>query len=136
MSDKKLNSVIWLVMLMMLGYFSYNQGWIFSDFENLSTQEAKELIESNKNLVLVDVRSVEEYEKDYIEGAINIPFSELEVTLLRVEKFKEEKILVYSERGKRSIDSARLLSRNGFKVINLKGGVVFWLRNGYLLKKN
>jgi rhodanese-related sulfurtransferase len=136
MDDKKINLLTWLVMLLMLGYFSYSQGWIFSDFENLSTQEGEALIKSDKNLVVVDVRSADEYNKDSIEGAINIPFSELKNSISRIEKYKKQKILLYSERGKRSIDSARLLSKEGFLVVNLKGGVVFWLRNGYLLKKN
>jgi len=136
MNDKKVNILMWLVMLLMLGYFSYSQGWILSDFENLSTQEGKALIDRDKNLVIIDVRSEDEYNKDYIEGAINIPFSELKNSIAKIEKFKEQKILLYSERGKRSIDSARLLSKKGFLVVNLNGGVVFWLRNGYLLKKN
>ena len=127
---------MWIVMLIMLGYFSYSQGWVFSNFKNLSSLEAKSLMERDNHLIVVDVRSVEEYNKDYITGAINIPFSELESSLVRIEKFKENKILLYSERGKRSIESARLLAKAGFMVFNLQGGVVFWLRNGYLLKKN
>jgi len=136
MNDKKINILMWLIMLIMLGYFSYNQGWIFSDFKNLSTQEAKLLIDTDKDIVVIDVRSEDEYKKDCIEGAINIPFSKLTSSLAQIEKFKDNAILVYSERGTRSIESARLLSKEGFRVFNLKGGVVFWLRNGYLLKKN
>jgi len=136
MSDKKINILMWIIMLLMLGYFSYSQGWIFSNFKNLSIQEAKSLIESDKDLVIIDVRSAEEYKKDYINGAINIPFSRLKESLDKLEKYKKEKILLYSERGKLSIESARILSKEGFLVLNLKGGVVFWLRNGYLLKKN
>jgi rhodanese-related sulfurtransferase len=135
MNDKKINIVTWFIMAMMLGYFSYTQGWIFSDFKNLSASEADELMQRDKNLLIIDVRSREEYAKDAIEGAINIPFSQLKERLDTIEKYKQRKILLYSERGKRSVESARLLSKEGFWVFNLKGGVVFWLRNGYLLKK-
>jgi rhodanese-related sulfurtransferase len=135
MDDRKIDMLIWLIMLIMLGYFSYSQGWILSEFENLSTEEGKALIEHEKEIVLIDVRSAEEYTKDSIDGAINIPFSKLEENLSLMNPFKGRKILLYSERGKRSIDASRLLSKEGFMVFNLKGGVVFWLRNGYLLKK-
>ena len=136
MSDKKINILMWLIMLLMLGYFSYNQGWIFSNFTNLSTQEAKALIDSDKNLIIIDVRSKDEYKKDYIDGAINIPFDELKDSFVQMKKFQGHKILIYSERGKVSVDSARLLSKEGFNLFNLNGGVVFWLRNGYLLRKD
>jgi len=123
-------------MLIMLGYFSYTQGWILSRFENISPQEAQELIVRDKNISIIDVRSRNEYKKDYIEGAINMPFSEIKDDLSQIEAYKKYTILLYSERGKRSTDMARILSKNGFEVLNLKGGIVFWLRNGYLLKKS
>lgn len=135
MSDKITNYFIWLIMSGMLGYFFYIQGWIFADFQNLSTSEANYLIENDKNITVVDVRSKQEYKKDYIKSGINIPSSELEHNLSRIEKFKETRILLYSERGDRSIDMARLLSKNGFTVLNLKGGMVFWIRKGYVVSR-
>jgi len=120
----------------MFGYFAYSQGWIFSHFQNLSTEEAHDLMEEDRNLIVIDVRSSREYNKDCIAGAINIPFSEMEENLSRVLLFKEKKILLYSERGKRSIDASHLLSKKGFRVFHLNGGVVFWIRNGYSIRKH
>ncbi len=135
MSDKVINYFTWLIMLGMLGYFAYSQGWIFSHFQNLSSKEGYALMAKDKNLIIIDVRSSKEYTKDSIVGSINIPFSEMEENLSRVTLFKNKNILLYSERGKRSIDASHLLSKEGFKVLNLNGGVVFWIRNGYTLRK-
>ena len=135
MSDKIINYVRWLIMLIMFGYFAYSQGWIFSHFQNLSAKEAHALMEEDKNLVVIDVRSSKEYQKDCIAGAINIPFSEMEENLSRVSRFKEKTILLYSERGKRSMDASHLLSKEGFHLFHLRGGVVFWIRNGYTIRK-
>jgi rhodanese-related sulfurtransferase len=117
-------------MALMLGYFAYFKGWILKDFENISPQEAHALLENDKNITLVDVRSKKEFEKDHIKGAVHVPMKSL-------EKFESsKKLLVYSERGEASVKASRSLSERGFKVLNLKGGVVFWIRAGYDVVKD
>jgi rhodanese-related sulfurtransferase len=136
MNDKVINYLIWLMMLGMFGYFAYGQGWIFSQFKNLSTEEAYYMIEHDKNITLIDVRSAKAYKRDYIAEAINIPFSEMEENLSRVALYKNSKLLIYSERGKQSIDASRLLSKKGFNVFHMNGGVVFWIRKGYAIRRH
>jgi len=133
MTDKIINYLIWLMMSMMFGYFAFTKGWIFNDFENISTQEAKYLIENDKNLIIIDVRSHLEYQKDFIPRAINISASKLKNNLEDINRFKSQKILLYSERGVRSIEISRLLSSKGFTILNLNGGMVFWIRRGYAI---
>lgn len=110
----------------LLGYFAYFKGWILSDFENLSPQEAYELLENDKNISVIDVRSLKEFTKDHIKGAIHIPMD-----MVVSKKLEDKKLLVYSERGERSVEASRILSKRGFKVLHLKGGVVFWIRAGH-----
>jgi len=131
MNDKIINYIIWLLMLVMFGYFAFSKGWIFNDFENISIEEAKKIINQDKNLVILDVRSNAEYQRDYIAHAINIPFVKLEENLAQLDSFKSKKILVYSERAIRSVKASRLLCEYGFDIIHLKGGMVFWIRKGY-----
>ena len=119
----------------MFGYFAFTKGWIFNDFENISIDEAKILIEEDKKLIILDVRSRSEYQRDSIAHAINIPFSELEKKLAKLESFKSEQILVYSEHANRSIKASRLLSKYGFNIVHLSGGMVFWIRKGYGVSK-
>jgi len=125
-SDRVLNIVSWLLMAGMLGYFAYFKGWIVSDFENVSPQEAYELLENDKNISIIDVCSLKEFTKDHIRGAIHVPMDKVVS-----KKLEDKKLLVYSERGERSVEASRILSQRGFKVFQLEGGVVFWIRAGY-----
>jgi len=126
---------MWLMMSAMFGYFAYTKGWLVANFQNVSIAEGKHLIDKDKNLTLVDVRSVSEYKRDCIASAINIPFHELEQNLSKVLPFKATKILIYSERGERGVKASRLLSNQGFVVSHLAGGVIFWIRQGYKVRK-
>ena len=118
-----------LLMALMLGYFAYFKGWIFSDFENISPQKAHKLLTSPNKIVLIDVRSKKEFEKDHIEGAISLPMEMVDIPNTYTSEHR--KVLVYSDRGERSVEASRILSKRGYKVLNLEGGVVFWVRAGY-----
>ncbi|CAA6819823.1 MAG: Sulfurtransferase [uncultured Sulfurovum sp.] len=118
-------------MTAMLAYFAYFKGWILSDFENISPQEAYVLLQKPSNILLVDVRSQKEFDKDHIENALHFRMDKLQEIELGTKK-----ILLYSERGERSVEASRILAKKGFKVLNLEGGVVFWIRAGYEVKHN
>jgi len=120
---------MWLIMAVMLGYFSYFKGWIFTDFKNISPQEAYALLENDKNVTFVDVRSLKEFEKDHIAGAISLPMEMVDIFNTFTNEART--LLVYSERGELSVKASRILSKRGYNVLNLEGGVVFWIRAGY-----
>lgn len=121
---------MWLIMALLLGYFAYFKGWIFSDFKNISPQEAYALLQKENTITLIDVRSKKAFEKDHIKGAISLPMESV-----ATEKLDHKTLLVYSERGESSVEASRILAKRGFKVLNLKGGVVFWIRAGYKVDK-
>jgi len=133
--NKVINFLMLTVMAGLLGYFLYIEGWILSDFKNLSPQEARYLMENDKNITLIDVRSRAMYKKDFIAGAINVPMTLKEHTLSRFDTYKDKTLLIYSERDEKSMEVARLLTPKGFKVLVLKGGVVFWIRYGYVVTR-
>ena len=116
-------------MAALLTYFAYFKGWIFANFENISPQEAHALLAEPNEIIIVDVRSSEEFIEDHIKGAISIPFEILDIHTRLVKS--KRKILVYSERGEISVEASRLIAKRGFEVLNLEGGVVFWIRAGY-----
>lgn len=75
---------------------------------------------------LVDVRTPEEYAEGHIPGAININVFDndfIDEALKYLDKSKP--VAVYCKSGRRSADAATKLSKNGFKVTNLKGDI--WL---------
>jgi NADPH-dependent 2,4-dienoyl-CoA reductase/sulfur reductase-like enzyme/rhodanese-related sulfurtransferase/TusA-related sulfurtransferase len=75
----------------------------------------------NEDSVLLDVRTNEEYELRCINGAINIPLSELRERVYEIPK--DKKIVIYCQLGKKGYFATRILKQLGYKdVVNLSGG--------------
>lgn len=99
-------------------------------YGDLTVEEAKSLIESNSSIVIVDVRTREEYDSGHIEGAVLIPVSELEDRLNELSK--EDELLIYCRTGNRSTNSVNILKANGYtKIFHLKDGITAWIQAGY-----
>ncbi len=74
------------------------------------------------NVVLVDVRTPEEYDEGHLEGAININWHDPDFTK-QVEALGQKKgIYVYCKKGGRSAKAASLLDSLGYRVTDLLGG--------------
>ncbi len=75
--------------------------------------------------ILIDVRTLEEYNTGHIPAAINIPVDELRNRLSEIDKDKT--IYIYCQIGLRGYLAQRILVQNGFeKVYNLSGGYKLW----------
>jgi len=74
--------------------------------------------------VLVDVRSIGEFEGGSIPGAINVPLDELRS---RLADLPTAPLIVHCQVGQRGHTAARLLTQHGFDVRNLDGGYRTWL---------
>ncbi|MDR2344611.1 MAG: FAD-dependent oxidoreductase [Planctomycetaceae bacterium] len=85
--------------------------------------DVKELQESD-NTVLLDVRTLAEYNRGHIEGFINIPVDELRNRIDELDKSK--KIYVTCQVGIRGYIAVRILMQNGFDAYNLSGGYRLW----------
>lgn len=101
-----------------------------SNFATVNVAELKNLIENKEDLLLVDVRSPYEYERDgHIEGTILIPLQEL---MFRYEELPKDKPLIFICRsGNRSNAACEQMVRLGFDdVTNFAGGMIDWKRAG------
>ena len=98
---------------------------IFRNSKNdINIHELYEIIKLNKECLLLDVRSPQEFLEGHLKGAINIPLYELSEKSNYKLKNKEEIIIVYCKSGIRSKKAIRILYRNGYKnLYNLKGGL-------------
>jgi len=104
---------------------STNYGLTSNGYADVNVSEAKQMIESNLDLVILDVRTVEEYNEGHIEDAILIPVSELEGRIDELDEGKET--LVYCRSGVRSVTASQILVDNGFSsVYNMLGGITAW----------
>ncbi|MCD8157525.1 MAG: rhodanese-like domain-containing protein [Clostridiales bacterium] len=92
----------------------------------LNHAEAKKLLDGDKNLILVDVRTKEEFEESYIEGARLLPLDEIEERAGEVLPDKNRQVMVYCQSGKRSKAAAEFLDNMGYKHIYDMGGLIDW----------
>ncbi len=98
-------------------------------FKSLTVKEYAKAIEDTA-IVRLDVRTAEEFAEGHIAKTLNIDvlkndFESKAVTMLP----KNHIIAVNCRSGKRSKNAARILVKNGFKVIELDGGYNDWVKN-------
>lgn len=74
----------------------------------------------NEDYVLLDVRTEEEFANGHIKDAVNMPVDELRARLKELDKNKT--IVEYCQVGLRGYIADRILTQNGFKVLNVTGG--------------
>ncbi len=97
---------------------------------SVSAPELKKEIKSD-SVQLVDVRTPQEYAEGHIDGALNINVqSDDSKELAQRELSKDSTVLVYCRSGRRSLDAAEMLTRLGYNVVNLKGGIIEWKEDG------
>jgi len=102
-------------------------------FKTVSPQEAKNLIENRKDLLLIDVRGQDELHEGYIEGSTLMPLWDIIKGVQRPPKNKP--ILLICAVGGRSLALGQLMSKNGWdEVYNLKGGISAWKEANLPLK--
>ena len=75
----------------------------------------------NEQLSLVDVREVEEFEALHLEGARNLPLSQLANTYEQLDK--DQLYYVICKSGMRSARACQFLAEQGYEVINVQGGM-------------
>lgn len=96
-----------------------------SEYIRIDADEAKEMME-NEDVIIVDVRTEEEFEEQHIEGAILIPDYEIEDLAEEKLPDKEATILVYCRTGRRSENASRALIEMGYTSVYDFGGIVDW----------
>jgi rhodanese-related sulfurtransferase len=102
--------------------------------QNISSREAKSLMDKNRNVYLLDVRTPREYGQGKLPGSVLIPIGELERRIAEVPKNRP--VLVYCTVGSRSSSAAALLTRWGYsEVYNIYDGISGWYRNGFTIQK-
>lgn len=131
MTKKQIGNLFyWTVFVAIALYFAYSKGWILADFESISPKQAYALIQNDKNVFLLDVRTPEEFSGEHIKGATLIPLQVLKDNLAKLQGLKDKKIIVYCHSGNRSVAAARILVKNGFAPLNVSGGITQWKSDG------
>ncbi len=95
-------------------------------YVNITAQQAKEIMDSREDYIILDTRTREEYEESHIPGAILIPHDEITQKAETVLTDKDQLILVYCRSGRRSKLAAEDLVALGYTNIKEFGGIIDW----------
>lgn len=97
---------------------------LYRSKENLTKEEVRQMLKNNSNIVLLDVRSHQEYEEGHLSGAINIPTYEIFRNAPKIIKNKDTIIIAYCTVGLRSKNAINILRKMGYKnLYHLDGGI-------------
>ena len=95
-------------------------------YQRISAAEALVMMDSNDELIILDVRTEEEFSEGHIPGAILIPDYELAERAEAELPNKDQLILVYCRSGRRSKAAAEMLVGMGYTNVKDFGGIIDW----------
>jgi rhodanese-related sulfurtransferase len=103
---------------------------------HISAEEVNQAIANNSDIVLLDVRTPGEYQKEKIAGSINIPVDEVAAKVESMLPDKSKTIYVYCLSGARSDIATDLMTQLGYtKVFSMTSGLLMWRSKKYELTK-
>ena len=95
-------------------------------YMNITAQEAKEIMDTEEDYAILDVREQDEYDAGHIPGAILIPYTQIKDSAEEALTDKDQLILVYCRSGRRSKIAAEALVELGYTNIKEFGGIIDW----------
>ena len=95
-------------------------------YVNITAEEAKQIMDTEEDYIILDVRTREEYDEGHIPGAIVISHEEIAEKAEGVLTDKNQRILVYCRSGRRSKLAAEALVELGYTNIKEFGGIIDW----------
>ena len=95
-------------------------------YEQITQEEAKKIMDSGKEHIILDVREQNEFDEGHIPGAILIPYTEIESKAEEMLPDKDKLILVYCRSGRRSKIASEALSKLGYTNVKEFGGIIDW----------
>lgn len=101
-------------------------------YVNIKPAELKRMIETEPNIVLIDVREPNELRGlGAIEGVVNVPIDQIMYRKANLDEYAGRKIVMICQTGGRSMEAAHSLVSRGFKnIYNLSGGTLAWMLAG------
>ncbi|HRY77613.1 MAG TPA: rhodanese-like domain-containing protein [Candidatus Izemoplasmatales bacterium] len=94
--------------------------------EKISASKGKTMMEENEDVILVDVRTLEEFAAGHIEGAILLPLASISAQASTVIPDKKAIYIIYCRSGNRSAQAVDLLVEMGYETLYDMGGIIDW----------
>ncbi len=96
----------------------------------ITPKELNVIMSTNQNeIVIIDVRSLNERDFGYLDGSISIPLDTIEdpENIDKLERISKDKsLIIYCKSGKRSMNALKILKENNISCKHLEGGLLSW----------
>lgn len=123
---KKIKKLIPLILTSLLLSSCAPKSTSSTTYREISMDEAVAMMESEKNYIILDVRTPEEYRGGHIPGSINVPNESIGDAEIKELPDKDMLIFVYCRSGRRSKEAAKKLLKLGYTNIVEFGGILDW----------
>ena len=123
---RKIKKLLPFVLSIMLLSSCTSSGGSSNSYRQISMGEAVKMMKDEKNYIILDVRTPEEYLEGHIPGAINVPNEEIGTAEISELPDKSQLILVYCRSGRRSKEASEKLVKLGYTGIVEFGGILDW----------
>lgn len=97
-----------------------------ANYVSISAKEAKQLMDTRSDCVILDVRTPEEFAEGHIPNALLIPDYDINAKAEGILTDKDQLILVYCRSGRRSKKASRDLAALGYTNVKEFGGIIDW----------
>ena len=81
--------------------------------------------------LIIDVRTIDEYQQGHVREAVNIPFDEIATRIVALAPDHDTRIVLYCRSGRRASIAEQTLRQLGYQQVKNQGGLSDMLRNGY-----
>ena len=124
---KKLKGLI-IVLSILLSLFGLTacQGENNNTYEQITAEQAKTIMDTERDYIIIDARTTEEFAEGHIEDAILIPEYEIADRAEKELPDKEQLVLVYCRSGRRSKIASEELVKLGYTNVKEFGGIIDW----------
>ena len=95
-------------------------------YRQVTTEEAVNIMQTEENYVILDVRTAQEFASGHIPGAVLLPNETIGTEDILLLPDKDQLILVYCRSGNRSKQAAEKLAQLGYTNIVEFGGINSW----------
>ena len=128
--QNKMKKIIFILFISVAQFACSQNTSTTRDADAFKTEIAK------PNVVLLDVRTPEEFAEGHLQGAVNVDFKNENFSTKVDSLDKTKQYEVYCRSGHRSGESVKLMKEKGFdKVHDLKGGILNWQEKGNAVVK-
>ena len=104
--------------------------------KTLEPQEFATAAKSDTSGIVIDVRKAEEFAEGHLAGAININWLDSNAFAKGERGLDQTRTYyIYCRSGRRSLAAAQKMQADGFRVINMNGGILHWTELGLPLEK-